>query len=349
MSKIRTLVFGVGKRVVETALPAFHRADDRFEIAAVFARSARTLTIDGREHRVRAVNELSAADVGNADLIYIAVGKSAVRDVARRLRAFDVSKHSLLIDTPVVTLKQLDVVRDLERFGRTSVAEDCIALPWYDAIAELARGALGELRSVRFDRSAYKYHGNAMAKTLLRAGEVVTATVSRVGNGVERSFAFENGKTAVIVEPRDYAIGHVRCDGAAACVDDVHSDSATTRDGKRRIVLSPWLDGERCVGVRAGDVEVRLDAAEASLMSVRPSAASVTARMEDWKRVGFLRLLRRMGRGESAYPLAAGLDDMLVDWNLERFGRYSNRGMLAPRTFMVASVLPTVTRWIGRG
>lgn len=349
MSKIRTLVFGVGKRVVETALPAFHRADDRFEIASVFARSARTLTIDGREHRVRAVNELRAEDIANADLIYVAVGKAAVRDVARRLRAFDVSKHSLLIDTPVVTLKQLDVVRDLERFGRTGVAEDCIALPWYDVIFELERGALGEVKSVRFDRSAYKYHGNAMAKTLLRAREVVTATVSRVGSCVERAFAFENGKNAVIVEPRDYSIGHVRCDGANACVDDVHGDTATTRDGKRRIVLSPWLEGERCVGLRAGDVEIRLDAAEASLMTARPIAASVTARMEDWKRVGFLRLLRRISSGQSAYPLAAGLDDMLVDWNLERFGRYSHRGMLAPGTFMVRSLLPAVTRWIGRG
>lgn len=349
MSRIRTLVFGVGKRVVETALPAFHRAQDRFEITAVFARSARALTIDGHEHRVRSVNDLSATDVANADLIYVAVGKAAVRDVARRLRAFDVSKLSLLIDTPVVTLKQLDVVRDLERFGRTGVAEDCIALPWYDAITELERGALGELRSVRFDRSAYKYHGNAMAKTLLRAKEVVTATASRVGSGVERTFAFENGKTAVIVEPRDYSVGHVRCDGANACVDDLHRDPATTRDGKRRFVLSPWLEGERCVGVRAGDVEVRLDAEESSLMTARPTEASVTARMEDWKRVGFLRLLRRMGRGDSAYPLAAGLDDMLVDWNLERFGRFSHRGLLSPRAFMVRAVLPAVTRLLGRG
>ena len=40
------------------------------------------------------------------------------------------------------------------------------------------------------------------------------------------------------------------------------------------------------------------------------------------KRIGLLRLFRGLAEGRPGYPLTSGLDDMLVDYHLEKLGRY---------------------------
>jgi hypothetical protein len=78
-----------------------------------------------------------------------------------------------------------------------------------------------------------------------------------------------------------------------------------------------------CVGFRAGDAVTRLAPEESALTRGDAAGASVTARMESMKRIGFRRLLVSIAAGHGAYPVQAGLDDMAVDWFLERFGRWS--------------------------
>jgi hypothetical protein len=40
------------------------------------------------------------------------------------------------------------------------------------------------------------------------------------------------------------------------------------------------------------------------------------------KRVGFLRLLEKIDGGEGAYPLLEAVEDCVVDYHLEKIGRY---------------------------
>ena len=54
------LVVGAGKRVRETALPAFRRCEDLFEVRHVLARSARTLEAAGRDWEVTPLADLPA-------------------------------------------------------------------------------------------------------------------------------------------------------------------------------------------------------------------------------------------------------------------------------------------------
>jgi hypothetical protein len=110
-------------------------------------------------------------------------------------------------------------------------------------------------------------------------------------------------------------------------------------------------DGE-CTGFRIGATETSLTADERAL--VRPKAPdaghparSVTARMDDMKRAGFLRLLERIHSGEGAYPVDQALDDMAVDYHLEKLGRYVSNPLTSPRFASGRFLLGTVSRFGG--
>ncbi|MCC7171239.1 MAG: hypothetical protein IT459_12375, partial [Planctomycetes bacterium] len=110
-----------------------------------------------------------------------------------------------------------------------------------------------------------------------------------------------------------YAVGSFALRGERASVTD--GDAV---DGALRIVTSRSRDG-RADGFRIGDVATQLDDDERALLTMS-AAARVTGNMEDWKRVGFLRLLRRIHAGSGAYPIEQGLDDSFLDFRLDKFG-----------------------------
>jgi hypothetical protein len=62
------------------------------------------------------------------------------------------------------------------------------------------------------------------------------------------------------------------------------------------------------------------------------------------KRVGFLRLLREVAAGRAAWPLVEGLDDTVVDWQLERLGRALPWWLCGPRTAHGRLALRALTR-----
>jgi hypothetical protein len=65
--------------------------------------------------------------------------------------------------------------------------------------------------------------------------------------------------------------------------------------------------------------------------------------MEAMKRVGFLRLLRRLASGKGAYPVEQALEDMVVDYHLERFGRYLATPLTRPDAPLAKLILGLLT------
>lgn len=330
----RVWIVGAGKRVRATALPALASMPEHFQVRSILARSVRELEAAGRTWSVRALASLEERELADGDVLYVAVGKDAVPAVLTALARFDRSRLELLIDTPVLRFKHLRHRALLDGWRRASVAEDTAYLPWYAT----ARAALGPITSVVFDRAAYAYHGHAQAKALLGAARIVRARRWRTGpKAFYRSFELDDGRTAGIVEPRDYAAGRVILQGACAALadrwdpDDELGRSPAPPPGWRTLDLAPIVERGLCVGFRAADVETRLEPSEAELTRGDPEAASITARMESMKRIGFRRLLQSIAEGRGAYPIEQGLDDTAVDWFLERFGRWSANGLLDVR------------------
>lgn len=335
----RILIVGAGGRVTDAVLPVLARARERYELAGVFARKEREVDARGVTHRVRPLATLTAEEVAATDIVYLVVAKPAVGAVLAQLARFDVTRVDLLLETPVVLFRNLHHVRRVRPFRSASVAEDLSALPWLEPLRAAYGGSLGAPSALSLDRSGYAYHGVALAKAILGARVVTSGRRRSDADGELRTLRLSSGAAVEWRSPRDYARGSV----TVRCAGGVVSD----KEGDGDLHLRPVLAGERCVGVAVGDDERLFDDDEAALCFGADPRASLTARMQDLKRVGLLRLLRRMHTEGAAYPLQDALDDMLVDYHLEKAGVYranpltSARGALRP---MVEAALSFAAR-----
>ena len=322
----RVLVLGAGKRVQTDVLPALAALAGRYALAGLYARSDRVLTVGGHEYPVRAIQDLRADDLRPGDLVYLAVSKDAVPGALARLVQHDLSAVDLLIDTPVLLFKHVGHAQALSAFRRVWVAEDCATLPWIETVRAASEGPVGELRELRFDRSAWHYHALALMKTLLGDPRIVRAR--RRGTGPKSALVeveLSRGGRATVVEPRDYGAGHFVLTGSRATVTDAAPGTAgapAPAPGGGLHRLEMVVSGGLCSGFRIGDVVTRLEPVEQHLLGPASAAHTLTSRTEDLKRIGLYRMLRAIAADGEGYPLEAGLDDMAIDWWLERTGRY---------------------------
>lgn len=328
------LIVGSGRRVLEAALPVFAAAGDRYRVAAICARKARTVRYGGREYEVVPLDSIQTLE--GIDLVYVAASKPAVPGVLRHLAGLDPSDVDLLVDTPVVLFKHLGHADLALRFRNAWVAEDCVELPWIDLVRRAEQGPLGRLHTLHFERAAWRYHGFAMMK------ELFSGTAIRSGRRVREApdrdvfeLSFEGDRVARMVEPRDYDHGHFTLVGERASV----SDAVTAQEGV--LQLRMLQEGGAVVGIGLGDDEVRFDETERMLVGTE-GGETVTSWMEGLKRVGFLRLLRRIDRGDGAWPLIDGLEDMTIEYLLEKTGRYAP--WLGVRRSLLRFVMRAVSR-----
>jgi len=336
--KRRVAVVGVGKRVREAVLPALCAIEESFEVVGLYARTARTLEAAGREWPVMPLTDL--ANLEDVDLLYLAVGKDAVPAVLQQLLSLGASDTDLLIDTPVVRFRHFRHIASLAGFRRVGVPEDCAFLPWLEPVqACLASGVLGDLDELVLWKSSYAYHGLATAKTILGAKGIRRARRKPVENGLfERSLVLDNGAQATIVEPRDYGTGWVQIIGSKGSLCD------QPRETRSALQLEVAVEGGLCRSLRVGDHVAELDEAEASLTAEDSEDASVIARQEAMKRVGLLRVLRDVRDGGMGYPLEAAVEDTVVDYWLERLGRYRATPLTDPGAPLARGLLSVLSR-----
>ena len=334
MSVRSVAVFGAGKRVLETALPAFAKLPASFWIHSVWGRTPRIVEAAGLKHEVRRFEAITAKDLEGVDLVYLCVAKDAVPRVLARLSELEPYNRDLLIDTPVVRFKHFRHAAKARAFRETWVAEDCVELPWMQA----ALAAVGPLHRVEFDRSAYAYHGVATARALFAARTIPSARRLALPGGLhERTLHFTHNRVARIVEPRDYQAGRLVFVGQGGSLSDA------PRPGEACLALTPELTDGAVTAITAGDVRLRLDAAESGLTVGDPSGASLTARQDAMKRVGFLRLLRRIVAGKGGHSLELGLEDMVVDYFLEKLGRWHSSPLTSPRSLFARGLYSVLT------
>ncbi len=335
---LELVVVGLGKRVKECALPAIAAAGEAVTVRSVFARTAREEQVGGRTLAVRALDTLTREDLADGPTVYVCVPKTAIPAVLERLAALDPGGCDLLIDTPVVRLRDFRAVRLLSAWRSVSVAEDCARLPWLAAIRALEED-LGPLQAVAFEHAAYAYHGVATGRALAGGGPLERAQRRRAEGGSLRSLHYAHGLEVEVLDPRDYSTGRVlaRYERGLASDRPMRHEDCTA--------LRPELDAEgRVTAIVAGTHTLPLTPAEASLTAGDPTGATLVQRQEAMKRVGFLRLLHELAAGEPGYALMDGLEDMVADHLLERLGRYRSSPWTSPRSGLARGLFSLASR-----
>jgi hypothetical protein len=327
MQRQRVVLIGAGRRILTHVLPVFEALEDTYELSATYTRSPESVAT---RHELRPLSELRSLE--GIDLVHVAVDKDAIPEVLKTLAELGPAHTDLMIDTPVLRFRHFLHLQWLDHFRSTWVPEDCATLPWIPAVQRaIAAGDIGDLHTLHFDRTAYAYHGLALAKTLAAgasstSGRITSGRVRRVSAGLqERRLRLSNGLRLVIVEPRNYLRGHLRLIGSRGVITE-------RREGAPNdLWIQMTLEGERIRSFRVGDHEEHLSEVESdltipaspeevALASVLRPDASVFARQGLLKRVGLYRLLRNLHAGRGAYPLLDGVDDMVCDYFLEKIG-----------------------------
>ncbi|MFH2002811.1 MAG: hypothetical protein ABIK28_24290 [Planctomycetota bacterium] len=330
MNRKKLLIIGAGVRVSETVLPAIEALEDRFTLTDIVTRSRKSVKSRKREYEANRLDSLEQSSVTEADLVYMAVSKQAVPAVLKRLARFDLTGVDLLIETPVLLFKHFYFSRLLKKFRNVWAAEDSVQLPCFDLLRSAgSQGYAGGWERVDFHHSAYKYHGLAMMKLLLGAERIVSA--QREGRNPQeicRHVHFPNGRYGRVQEPRDYSKGWFLLSGPGMKV----TDRLQVNAGEQR--LEPIFSKDLCRGFRIHDYASYMEEEEASLCGTRCASptVTVTSLMEGMKRVGFYRMLKRIDDQGAGYPVENALDDMVVDYYLDKLGFFFNPFM-GIRTF----------------
>lgn len=340
--KSRILVVGSGQRVRRAALPAILARRETWQLAGIRSRKPKQIQPEtaagapvGEALTVDALAALTTTELANVEVVYMCVSKGAVPGVLAQLAKLVApippgDRPRLLIDTPVLLFKHMHAAKHFAAFPEVSVAEDMSTLPWLASL-EYARQTLGRPRHLVLDRSAFAYHGVAFAKTLIGNMRVARATrapydgTAEAGAGraatFERTLTFASGQTCTILEERDYSVGRVRLE----CERGVLTLGPEPEAGAWW--LSQTLDAEgNCVGFTANKDGERAfastltDADRALLGPLRAPGPIQT--MDAMKRVGFARLLDRIHQGDQVWTLLDGLDDMWIDYLVEKTGRW---------------------------
>lgn len=350
---LQVLVIGSGQRVRRAALPALLSRSDSFTIQGVYSRKPKQVFAEDTQGKqasdaieVTALSELNAAHVAACNLIYICVSKGAVPKVLANLAELAGStKPNLLIDTPVLLFKHMAAAKHFAAFGQVWVAEDMSTLPWLDSLLA-AQAQVGAPKHLLLDRSAFAYHGVALAKTLLASQSLTSSRRKRTGPKThERQLRFSGGLACQINEPRDYATGGFRLTCASGTITDPGSEAPQSGD----LVIATRIENERCSGFEVLKNGQPVEAYASQLadhevellghFSNDQNGSGPIQHMDAMKRVGFARLLDRIAAGQSLWTLEDGLDDMWIDYLTEKAGRWRKTPLTSARSGFARNIV----------
>lgn len=233
MRKKRVLLVGTGRRAHDVILPALCTLQDQYEIAALYARSQKTISLAEYGFEMNTISSLDDIDGSSIDVIIVAVPPTAVPSLLQTLARKNVAHCTVILDTPVVPLTNLGVLSLADTFKDVIVAEDCLGLPSVvDARRYIDAGVIGTLKHIRLFHNGYKYHAMATLKRLAHASYIPWIRNKKFGGeNMVKHIVLQGGVKATLYEPRDYAQGTTLITGT----DGVIADYSVSGDNVHKI------------------------------------------------------------------------------------------------------------------
>jgi len=316
MKKTKLLIIGAGKRVSDAVLPAIEALNDSYTLTRIMTRSKKSIRSSQREYATEPLESLDQGQISEAGMIYMAVSKPAVPAVSKQLAQYDLAQVDLLIETPVLLFKHFWYVRFLNKFRNVWVAEDSVELPCFDVLMSYSGDAANpSWDCADFYHAAYKYHGLALLKYLLGKEKIHWARVKGKNRQTPcRQFFLADGKHGSVVEPRDYSKGWFALQRQDVNVTDRMQKAQNTH------FLQPLVEGGLCHGFKVAEYICTMEEIEKDLFGPAFPGATVTSLMAGMKRVGFYRMLKRLYSSGDGYAMLEALDDMVIDYYLDKAG-----------------------------
>jgi len=208
----KVFLVGSGNRIHQNFLPALHRINQPIEITGIYSRTfqhARELA-DG--WGIDAQQKLESPALENADIIIISITAQSVPEVLKRIQNFtDTSNKILIVDTPVFAgLKTVFSSYILRRFANVIVTEDYMNFPQFKHIRDIIeKGGLGQIKTIQLNHIGYRYHGLALARSLL--GFPLIKSVSYQGDEIH--YDTGTGCEIIVNEPYQKLNGYLYVKG----------------------------------------------------------------------------------------------------------------------------------------
>ncbi|MCU1427324.1 MAG: hypothetical protein JWL83_1324 [Actinomycetia bacterium] len=151
------------------------------------------------------------------DTVVVSVTTAAVPSVLQAL-APRARNLDLVLDTPPFAgARDLRFARHFAQFRLAVVAEDFMRFPPFDLMRDVVRdGAIGTPVEVVLDKTGFRYHGTALARSFFGFPLVRSFTSERETDGREVRYSLVGGGTIVVTGAYDPPAGTVTVHGTKA-------------------------------------------------------------------------------------------------------------------------------------
>jgi len=320
--KKNVLVVGSGKRVKGGIIPALWCLREEFQIAAVYSRSIKELSLLDHQVNVATINSFNHVDFKNMHLAIIAVTTEEVPAVLKTLSLYDTKHIVLMLDTPVMLLRHIWAWRLLKNFKKALVSEDTIALPPFMLARKLIdEGRIGRLKRIYFFHNGFKYHAVASLK-MLAGNSPVKAIIDRKfpDRLRQKKFRFHNGVGALLYEPRNYAKGKFLIEGESGFISDYeHAGTNVCRIGY-------LVENDIYRGLTLNGTKIAVNALDEKYLTGITDDLFNKSLMNTMKIRGLMDLIASADKERSPfhYPPIEGVRDRLIMRMADKLGYFNS-------------------------
>ncbi len=208
----KVLIIGSGQRIKHNFLPALHCLDRPLQITGIYSRNYQHAYAVACQWGLKALRDLDSGSLEEVDIIVVSITPQNAPDILRKISALTKTENKILIiDTPVFAgLKNIVSSYLFHQYANVIVTEDYMNFPQFKIIRDfLQEGRLGKVKKIEINHIDYKYHGLALAQSLL--GFLQVKSVKYQSSSLHYDLA--GGEKIIVTEPYQKLEGYLMVSG----------------------------------------------------------------------------------------------------------------------------------------
>ncbi|GEM_PF-6736430 len=243
------LIVGSGNRIQNNFLPALNCLKEHFKIIGVYSRTEHKRNAVAQKWGIPSVADLAKFDFSQINLVIMSITLKNNKQVLQKLAPYS-SNLILVIDTPVLPLKDLEAIKLLNRFKKVVVTEDFMNFPQFNLMREFVKdNHLGKLQKIHLDQSGYKYHGLALIRSFVNFKAILySRKISSSSENISLDYRFINGVQGCIIEPYKRLDGTITLTGSQGILTTENVEIDSTSNSRSVYKIKEVWENEKFQG-----------------------------------------------------------------------------------------------------